>query len=467
MIRVIRVIRGFPTPIANRLAVVVLVPDQQRQFALEVLEKLRAAGFEAFWAGGCVRDLVLGTTPKDYDVATNARPEEVRKLFGRRRTIAVGAAFGVMVVVGPPGAGQVEVTTFRHDGKYSDGRHPDSVTFGTAEEDVKRRDFTINGMLYDPLADRVLDYVGGQADLKDGVIRAIGDPRQRFKEDKLRMLRAVRFAARFNFPLESATHAAIAEMADQINAVSAERIAQEMRAILTHPSRARGTLLCWTTGLLRAILPEILPLAEPPPGGLHGGTLWAHTLFILEHLREPSFPLALAGLLHRIGQPWAEGPEQRAEIGARIAYEVCRRWRLSNEETDRVVWLVRHFNDLQDAVNMPWPRLQRLLVMEGIEELLALREADCAGSRLPQDSIQYCRQRLRQPREQIDPPPLITGHDLIAHGVPKGKVYQALLDQVRDAQLEGRITNKRAALRFVDELRAKCEVTESPYVWRN
>jgi tRNA nucleotidyltransferase/poly(A) polymerase len=431
----------------------------RRQFAIDVLRTLRDAGFEAYWAGGCVRDHLLGREPKDFDVATNATPEQVRKLFGRRRTLAVGAAFGVIVVVGQGGAGQVEVTTFRHDGRYSDGRHPDSVTFGTAEEDVRRRDFTINGMLYDPLADRVLDWVGGQEDLRSGIIRAIGHPAERFAEDKLRMLRAVRFSARFGFRLDPQTRGAIGSMAGEIAVVSVERIAQEMRAILVHPSRAEGIELCRQAGLLAVILPEAKALESPTPNESCGGDCWQHTLKVLARLQEPSFPLALAALMHAVGVTPNEG--------AGIAEAAFSRWRLSNDEIDRATWLVRHHRDLRDARQVPWPRLQRILITDGIHELVALHEADLIVLKRDLDPVAYCREQLGRPRKELDPPPIVTGHDLIRHGVPRGKVYQSLLDQVRDEQLEGRVTDKRGALALVDQLMARREVPPSPHVWRN
>jgi tRNA nucleotidyltransferase/poly(A) polymerase len=435
------------------------VSELRRQFAIDVLRKLREAGFEAYWAGGCVRDHLLGLAPKDFDVATNATPEQVRTLFGRRRTLAVGAAFGVIVVVGPTDVGQVEVTTFRHDGRYSDGRHPDHVTFGTAEEDVRRRDFTINGMLFDPIEQRVLDWVGGQDDLCAGVVRAIGDPRQRFDEDKLRMLRAVRFAARFNFRLDDVTSAAVRDMAAQIAIVSAERIAQEMRAILVHPSRAAGVELCREVGLLAVVLPEVGSLESWRSHETCGPNVWQHTLEVLGRLHEPSFPLALGALLHAASA--APG-----ESGA-VAEAVSRRWRLSNEEMDRALWLVRHHRDLREASTMPWPRLQRILITDGIHELLDLHEADLAAIGRSIEPIIFCRELLRKPRQKLDPAPLITGHDLIRHGVPRGKVYQALLDRVRDAQLEGRTHDAPGALALVDQLLAGGEVQPSPHVWRD
>jgi poly(A) polymerase len=232
-------------------------PRLQREFAVDVVAKLRAAGFEAYWAGGCVRDQLLGREPKDFDVATDARPDEIRGIFGFRRTVAVGEAFGVIKVVGRKPEGEVEVATFRQDASYSDGRHPDSVRFSTPEADAQRRDFTINGLFYDPLDDRVIDFVGGQEDLARRMVRAIGDARARFAEDKLRLLRGVRIAATFDFTLEPATRDAIKAMADQITVVSAERIAAEMRLMLVHPRRARALELLRELGLLKIILPEV------------------------------------------------------------------------------------------------------------------------------------------------------------------------------------------------------------------
>ena len=420
-----------------------LRPEAQRRFALDVLRKLRDAGFEAYWAGGCVRDQLLGRAPNDYDVATSARPDEIRRLFGRRRTLAIGAAFGVIVVLGPREAGQVEVTTFRTDASYSDGRHPDHVTFGTAEEDVRRRDFTINGMLYDPVEQRVLDYVGGQADLEQGCIRAIGDPLERFAEDKLRVLRAARFAARFDFVLDEGTKTAVQQMASQVTVVSAERIAQEIRAMLVHESRAAAVELCRELDLLAAVLPEVLPLCDAAGGGATG---WDQTLAVLAGLRSPSFPLALAALLH------LAGPAQSA---ARTTEQVGRRWRLSNKEIEQARWLVCHQSALQGAVSMPWSQLQPLLVAEGIADLIQLHEARALAAGQSAGDCEFCRQKLQLPADELNPPPLITGDDLIAHGVPQGKIYAQLLQAVRQGQLDGELHSRDGALARVDALRAR------------
>jgi poly(A) polymerase len=407
-------------------------PDAQRRFAEEVVRRLRDAGFEAYWAGGCVRDQLLGRTPKDFDVATNAAPERVRDLFGRRRTLAIGAAFGVIAVLGPKSAGTVEVTTFRRDAAYSDGRHPDSVTFSSASEDASRRDFTINGLFYDPIEGKVIDFVSGQEDLAARRLRAIGDARERFAEDKLRMLRAVRFAATFDFALDDAVRSAIAQMAAEIHVVSPERIAMEMRRLLTDRSRATGVRLMLETGLAAQVLAEIVPQDDG------GRKRLDDVLNAMPRLGEEcGFPLALAMLLH----PFVDGAAATA---------VCRRWRLSNAETGRVGWLVEHHSALLDAPRIRWSQLQPLLLADGIHDLLTLTEAvwpACA------EATAYCRSRLGQPRETLDPPPLVTGNDLLAHGVPSGPEFKTLLQRIRAAQLDGEIDTRAEALALADRVR--------------
>lgn len=411
-------------------------PEEQCRFATEVVRRLRLAGFEAYWAGGCVRDRLMGRTPKDYDVATSARPEQVRQLFGPRRTLAVGAAFGVVNVRGPRRAGQVEVATFRQDAIYSDGRHPDHVTFSSPAADAARRDFTINGLFYDPLEDRVIDYVGGQQDLANRLIRAIGDPYQRFAEDKLRLLRAIRFAATFEFALEPTTFEAICHMAPQILVVSAERIAAEMERMLLDVHRSRAVRLLVEAGLAKAILPEIVS----PEAGQTDRIEPA--LALLDHLRQPSFPLALAALLHRF-------------VDAPGAAAVCRRWRLSNHQTERTAWLVAHHDALRQARDAPWSRLQPLLVAEGITELLAMEEAACEAGWGDAANLAYCRALLQQPQEVLNPPPLLTGDELLRMGIPPGPQYRVLLCRVREAQLDGQLRTQAEAIEFVQRLRNK------------
>ncbi|MCA9247793.1 MAG: CCA tRNA nucleotidyltransferase [Planctomycetales bacterium] len=408
-----------------------LDPADQRAFALEVAETLRAAGYEALWAGGCVRDQLLGRTPKDYDVATNAQPQTIRQVFGRERTIAVGAAFGVIAVVGPKTAGLVEVTTFREDAQYSDGRRPDSVTFSTAEHDAQRRDFTINGLFYDPLAQRVIDYVGGQEDLRGQTVRAIGDARRRFSEDKLRLLRAVRFAATFQFSIEAETLAAVGEMAAELPVVSPERIAAEMRRMLVDGHRVRAVELLAETGLMPVIAPEIAAIYA---NGWEKSA-WEETLAAAGRLACPDFPLALAALCHRLAP---------ADI-----HTLARRWKLSNHERELAAWLVEQLPTVRRAAELPWPVLQRLLIAVHIEPLLELLEAVEGEAHA---GLRLCRERLAWPIAKLNPPPLVTGDDLIAHGLPPGKNFRTILDQVRDAQLEGKLTTQAEALALAKQL---------------
>jgi poly(A) polymerase len=409
-------------------------PEAQRRFAEEVVRRLRGAGFEAFWAGGCVRDQLLHRTPKDYDVATDAVPERVRALFGPRRTLAIGAAFGVIVVIGPKEAGTVEVTTFRRDAPYSDGRHPDSVAFSSAEEDASRRDFTINGLFYDPIEGRVIDFVGGQNDLAAKRLRAIGDARHRFAEDKLRMLRAVRFSATFGFALDDDARAAIAEMAAEIHVVSPERIAMEMRRLLADASRAVGVRLMLEVKLAEEVLPEIVPRDDAGRERLNDA------LESLARLGEEcGFPLALAALLYPF-------------VDAAAAAAVCARWRLSNKETERIGWLVENHAALKDAQTMRWSQLQPLLVAEGIDDLVALSEA---ASPVNAAAAAYCRSLLGQPREKLDPPLLLSGNDLLAHGIPSGPEYKTLLQRIRAAQLDGEVRTKAEALTMVERWRGE------------
>lgn len=423
-----------------------LDPEKQREFALEVVRRLREAGFEAYWAGGCVRDCLLNRAPKDYDVATSARPPEIVRVFRHRRTLEIGAAFGVVAVVGPKPAGIVEVTTFRCDVQYSDGRRPDAVEFTSAQEDAKRRDFTINGLFYDPLdpdpQSRVIDFVGGVADLRKRIVRAIGDPKARFGEDKLRLMRAVRMAATFDFAIDEATQAAISESAPLVTTVSAERITQEMRQMLVHSNRARAIELLRETGLLEAILPE-----SAPSGAAGEEERWRHVLLLLSKLSQPSFPLALAALL--------EGIDLSGEHAGKRAEAICRRWRLSNKETERTCWLTQRRQALVAACSAPWPQLQRLLIADGIEELIALHEADAAARGADAPYVARCRQLLQLPADKLNPPPLVSGDDLIRHGIHAGKQFKLLLEQIRDAQLEEQIGTKEEALRLAERLAAK------------
>jgi len=434
-------------------------PDPRREFAIEVVARLRDAGFRALWAGGCVRDEILGRPPADYDVATDATPEQVMARF--RRTVPVGVSFGVVRVLGPREAGEVEVATFRSDGAYVDGRRPESVTFGSPEEDASRRDFTINGMFLDPLTGDLLDFVGGRDDLDAGVIRAIGDPAARFAEDKLRLLRAVRFAARFGFRIEPQTRMALAEMAPEVRVVAAERLAQELQKILVHPGRARGLALASDLGLVAAILPELVPMKGLPQDkpARPGGDLWDHTLAVLDLLPpDPSFPLAFAALLHDVGKPPTKGLRDgrvtyynHEQVGARTAERIARDLKLANADRERIAWLVEFHQYLGEARSLREAKLKRMLAMPGIEDLLALHRADALATTGDASVVDYCEAYLREePAGPISPPPLLSGHDLVRHGLKPGPGFKALLEQVYDAQLEGAVRSKKEALEWID-----------------
>ena len=450
-------------------------PAAQHELALEVVKRLREAGFQALWAGGCVRDRLLGRTPNDYDVATSATPPEIRALFGRRRTLEIGAAFGVVAVLGHHRAGMVEVSTFRRDTEYSDGRHPDAVVFSTPEDDAQRRDFTINGLFFDPLEERIIDYVGGVDDLQRGLVRAIGDARARIAEDKLRMIRAVRIAAGFGFALDEATQAAIEEMADSIVVVSPERIAQEMRKILTQQHRTESLELLHRTRLFAVLMPELTVLlpatgASPSAGGRGAEDLWGHTARVLEALVEPNFPLALAALVHALAEPSgtveSTGGERAQNVAVATAAAICARWRLSNKEHDRVTWLVGHHGRLAHAATQPWSALQPLLIAPGTAELVALWEAEGvargtdAAKKIIAD-VEFCRAKLALAPEALNPQPLISGDDLVALGVEKSPIYRRLLQRVRAAQLDGAVRSRDEALAMVPRLLAEDQNPDS------
>ena len=396
----------------------------QREFALDVVRQLRAAGHEALWAGGCVRDQLLGLPPKDYDVATSAHPDQVRELFGRRRTLAIGAAFGVISVQARKPLEPIEVATFRTDGNYLDGRRPESVAFSDARHDAERRDFTVTGLFFDPVAEKVVDYVGGVADLEARILRAIGDPLKRFSEDKLRLLRAVRFAATYDLALEPGTLGAVQAMAEQVSQVSGERIGAELRRIVVHASRALGAKLLSEAELLPPILPELAPHAAD------NSESWRAALDRLEKLREATVALGFAALFF--------GMVEAAQVR-----DVGRRLRLSNREIDRIAWLIEQAPAVLEAESLPWPRLQRLLIHEGRDELLALaasmRPADDAG-------LTRCRTALALPTEELNPPPLVTGDDLIRCGVRAGRQFSALLEHLRDLQLNGDLLTQDEAI---------------------
>lgn len=421
--------------------------DPQYDFAVEVVRQLQQAGYDAVWAGGCVRDLLMDRQPQDYDVATSAQPADVRRLFDR--TLPVGESFGVILVLGPRQDGeslQVEVATFRTEGEYSDGRRPDHVQFATAEEDAWRRDFTINGMFFDPVAGRPVDYVGGEEDLKRGLVRAIGEPHDRMREDKLRMLRAVRFTAGFDFELDAATERAIVDMAREIHVVSAERIADELRKMLVNRHRRRAVRLMQQTGLLLELFSELKSLLQPEVP-----RAWSHTLDLLEELRDPGFELALASLLHTV--PSGASDDRRSSPGDGTASGVCRRLKLSNKERQHIVWLVEHQHALDNAQSLPLAMLKRLLASPYRDDLIELVRASAAAAGSDSKDVEFVTRFLAEHSpDDINPPPLVTGEDLIAAGLTPGPEFQRLLDAVRDAQLNEEIDDRDAALPFLRRL---------------
>jgi tRNA nucleotidyltransferase/poly(A) polymerase len=420
-------------------------PAELREFAADVVRRLRAAGHEALFAGGCVRDQLLGLQPKDYDVATSAWPEEIVSLFGKRRTLGIGAAFGVVAVRGPRKA-MVEVATFRQDGRYLDGRHPESVAFSTAEADAQRRDFTINGLFFDPVGERVIDYVGGVDDLNRRVVRAIGDPAARFDEDKLRMLRAVRFAATYDFALDPATLEAIQRLAGELVIVSAERIAEEMRRVLRHRSRRRALRLLRESRLLDVVLPDSKAFADDEQEGhaAPDSSAWERTLAVLDALEAPTFAVALAALVRELGN--CDDPRDA------LIETIGSRWRLSNDEIEEAAWVRRRENLVRQARSTPWPRLQRILIGPFAHELLVLGEAAARVVDGSTDEIAYCREKLALPPKELNPAPLITGDDLIAAGLHPGPIFHVALEAVRDAQLEGAIATREEALALAQGL---------------
>ena len=436
--------------------------------ALQIIARLRDQGHQAYLAGGCVRDLLLDRVPKDFDVATSATPDIVLDVFPR--TFAVGAHFGVVLVRSGEEDNYVttEVATFRSDGAYSDGRHPDAVRYTlSVEEDVQRRDFTINGLLLDSregteLRAGVIDHVGGLADLEAGIVRAIGHPEARFEEDHLRMLRAVRFAARFGFEIEPATKQAMRALAHKISAVSRERVRDELTKMLTEGHARRAFELLDETNLLAEVLPEITRMkgVEQPPQYHPEGDVWVHTLGLLAQL-EPGCPptLAWGALLHDVGKPptFQRGPDRirfngHVEVGVAMAAEILRRFRFSNDDTRQILDLVDNHMRFADAHHMKASTLKRFFRLSRFEEHLALHRMDCLAGSGNLDHWEYVRERWQAtPEETVRPQPLITGRELIAAGYQPGAAFKPMLRAVEDAQLEGVIATSAEAMALVAE----------------
>jgi poly(A) polymerase len=434
-----------------------------KAFATSIVQALRQHGFQAYLVGGCVRDLLLGREPKDYDVSTNAPPNQVMEIFPE--TYAVGAQFGVVLVPLPKtetaGNATIEVATFRSDVGYSDGRHPDEVRFGQdPREDVARRDFTINGMLLDPVSGEVLDFVGGRRDLQEGVIRTIGDPELRFAEDKLRMLRAVRFAARFEYAIEPVTFAAIQRMAHEIHVVSRERVRDELTRMLTEPHPHRAFLLLDESGLLREVLPEISAMkgVGQPPEFHPEGDVFVHTLMLLDNLPEPCpATLAWGALLHDVGKPatFRRAPDRirfddHVDVGVKIAEEICQRLRFSNEDTVQILALVDNHMRFGHVGRMKESTLKRFMRMSNFDQHLALHRADSLASHGNLATYNFMKNKLAEtPPKEMRPAALVNGDDLIAAGYSPGPRFREILHAVEDAQLEGRLPSRDDALDFV------------------
>ena len=433
--------------------------DDARLATERTAATLRARGYQAYFVGGCVRDLLRGEAPKDYDVATDALPGEVLTLFPG--SLAVGAQFGVVIVVA--GEHRIEVATFRNDGVYSDGRRPDQVSYSREpREDVLRRDFTINGLLLDPQSGEVLDFVDGRADIERGIVRTIGNPERRFEEDRLRMLRAVRFAAGFEYQIAPETSAAVHRLSAKIATVSAERVRDELLRILISGHARRGFELLDQTGLLPVILPEIAAMqgVQQPPQFHPEGDVWTHTLLMLEMLGKDCSPtLAMGVLLHDVGKPptFRVAPDRirfdnHVTVGQRMAEEICRRLRFSQEQTAQISAMVEHHLRFGAVHQMKQSTLKRFLRLPKFEEHLELHRLDCLSSHRHLENYDFMvAMQSELSHHEIRPQPLITGRDLIQMGFQPGPRFKDILHEVEDAQLEGRLTSTEEAMKFVRE----------------
>ena len=422
-----------------------------------VATRLQRAGHIAYFAGGCVRDALRGVAPKDYDIATDARPEKVQALFPR--TLAIGAHFGVIAV--REAGWQFEVASFRADGAYLDGRRPVDVSFTTPQGDAERRDFTINGMFYDPVARQVIDYVGGQADLAAGRLRAIGDADARFREDRLRLLRAVRFAAALGFEVEAATWAAVCAHATEIMAVSAERIRDELVKIFLAPTRVRGFDLLDASGLMHVVLPELDACkgCEQPPQYHPEGDVFVHTRLMLSLLpQEVSAPLVFSVLLHDIGKPPTARVDENGRVrfnghehvGAEMALRVMERLRFSRAEIDATVEAVRYHMAFKDVPQMRIAKLKRFMARPGFEDEMELHRVDCLGSHGFVENYHFLRAKQEEfADEPLIPKPFVNGHDLISLGLPPGPKIGEILEAAQTRQLEGAFADRAAALAWV------------------
>jgi poly(A) polymerase len=419
-----------------------------------IVRQLTEAGHQAVYAGGCVRDALLNRSYPDVDIATSATPDQVQSIFPKASD-PQGKAFGVIRL--KQGDHVFEIATFRVDGPYLDGRRPSSVTFTTAEEDAKRRDFTVNGMFFDPLKNEVLDFVRGRADLEAKTIRAIGDPLARFTEDRLRLFRAIRFAVQLGFVIEPKTWDALVRLAPESKTLAPERVRDELVKIFTSPDPARGLDLLHDSGLVAAWIPELLEMRGCAQSPEHHpeGDVWVHTRLLLTHLKNPSPILAFSALLHDVGKPRTSRTEPSGRIrffghegvGARMAQEILRRLRFSNDEVEAVEACIANHMAFKDAPQMRVSTLKRLLARPTFSEELELHRIDCASSHGELDIHRFLAAKQAEfSKEEIKPRPLVTGHDLQELGVPPGPAMGKLLHQLMDEQLEGKLTDREGAL---------------------
>lgn len=422
--------------------------------ALTIVETLRGAGYEALLAGGVVRDLLLGRPVSDIDVATSAPPDAIERLF--KHTIPVGRQFGVVIVV--IDSINFEVATFRKESDYQDGRHPGLVEFSTAREDSLRRDFTINALLLDPEREEIIDFVGGRRDLEDRVIRTVGDPRERFSEDKLRLMRAIRFACELNFRIDNRTSDALKSEAQGISQVSQERIRDELLKTLVSERAGQGLEMLRESGLLEVILPEVAAMSgvEQPPEFHPEGDVFVHTCLMFKMAERMHPVLALGALLHDVGKPPTFKIEDRirfnghAEVGADMSEDICRRLRISREDTHRIVDLVRDHLRFMHVQEMRESTLKRFLRKEYFEDHLELHRLDCLASHKDLSNYEFCRQKLKEiGKEKLKPEPFLSGRDLIDLGFTPGPIFSDILNSLEDRQLEGEIASRDEALEWV------------------
>lgn len=436
--------------------------------AFEVSKTLQEAGFLAYFAGGCVRDFLMEKIPEDFDIATTATPDQIEKIFPK--TIAVGKQFGVMIVV--INGEQYEVATFRKDGSYADGRHPSHVEFVAPEQDALRRDFTVNGLFYDPSRDKVIDYVRGERDIRNKIIRAIGDPEQRFEEDKLRLLRAIRFACTLEFEIEPETWQSIQRNAQKIHVVSPERIRDEVVKILIRPGAARGFRLLHESGLLKEILPEIEQMIGVGQSPEHHpeGDVFVHTMLLLEKLRQPSKELALGALFHDVGKPGTYGVKEDGKItfyehehlGARMTEDILKRLRFSNQEIDIVVSCVQNHMKFGHVQQMRSGKLKQFMSRDHFDTELELHRIDCLSSHGKLDNYEFLKKKkIEFAEENLRPKAILNGNDLIQLGLKPGPAMKIILSESYDKQMEGEIKTRSEALDFARLKIAELKQTNS------